>query len=64
MVQTSVFGDEFRNKFFYNFLGDRYFQLDSKVFSSENPFVIKIQLSQIHTQSNRITFLGQFGLSS
>lgn len=62
MVQTSVFGNRFRNKLFYNFWGDRDFRLDSKVLSSENPFVIKIQLSQIHTESNLITFLGQIGL--
>lgn len=43
--------------------GDRGFQLDSKDFSSEKAFVIKIQLSQIHVESNLIAFLGQIILS-
>lgn len=63
VVQTSVFGDRFRNKFFFIFRGDRYFQLYSKVFSIENLFVIKIQLSQIHIESNLITSLKKIGLS-
>lgn len=62
VVQTSVFGDRFRNKIFYNFRRDRYFQLYSKVFSIESLFVIKIQLSQIHTESNLITSLGKWSL--
>lgn len=33
------------------------------MFSIENLFVIKIQLSQIHTESNLVTPLGKIGLS-
>lgn len=57
MVKKSVFGDRFKNKFFYNFWGGQDFHLDTQASSGEKPFVIKIQLSQIHTKSN-FTFLG------
>lgn len=63
VVQTSVFRDRFRNKLFCNFREDRYLQLYSKVFSTESLFAIKIQLSQVHTESNLTTFLGKIGVS-